>query len=59
MSNKTILFAAALLVGMPALAQAQTGRANMASPATWIWLVIFAVLLAIGLAMIKASRAQP
>lgn len=46
------------LVGF-VLAQAQTGRANMASPATWIWLLIFAVLLAIGLAMIKASRAQP
>ncbi|MBK1869318.1 hypothetical protein [Taklimakanibacter albus] len=45
------------LVGF-ALAQAQTGRANLASPATWAWLLIFAVLLAIGIAMIRASRAK-
>lgn len=45
------------LIGF-ALAQAQTGRANLASPATWAWLLIFVVLLVIGLAMIKASRAK-
>lgn len=45
------------LIGF-ALAQAQTGRANLASPATWLWLLIFAVLLMIGVAMIKASRAK-
>lgn len=43
------------LIGF-ALAQAQTGRANLASPGTWLWLLIFAVLLVIGAAMIKASR---
>lgn len=46
-----------VLVGF-ALAQAQTGRANLASPATWAWLLIFVVLLAIGVAMIRASRVK-
>ncbi len=45
------------LIGF-ALAQAQTGRANLASPATWVWLLIFAALLVIGIAMIRASRAR-
>ena len=40
------------------LAQAQTGRANLISPATWAWLLIFVALLAIGIAMIRASRAK-
>lgn len=44
-----------VLIGF-GLAQAQTGRANLATPATWLWLVIFAVLLVIGVAMIKVSR---
>lgn len=45
------------LIGF-ALAQAQTGRANLMSPATWVWLLIFAALLVIGIAMIRASRAK-
>ncbi|MFZ5671493.1 MAG: hypothetical protein ACOZAM_00870 [Pseudomonadota bacterium] len=55
------VFTAALgvfvLIGF-ALAQAQTGRANLASPATWAWLALFVVILAVGLAMIRASRVR-
>lgn len=46
-----------VLIGF-ALAQAQTGRANLASPATWVWLALFAAILAIGVAMIRASRGK-
>jgi hypothetical protein len=45
------------LIGF-ALAQAQTGRANLASPSTWAWLLIFVVLLVIGVTMIRASRVK-
>jgi len=40
------------------LAHLQTGRANFASPGTWLWVLIFACLFALGLAMIRASRAK-
>lgn len=55
------VFTAALgvfvLIGFT-LAQAQTGRANLASPATWAWLLLFVVILATGAAMIRASRVK-
>jgi hypothetical protein len=40
------------------LAHLQTGRANFASIGTWIWLVAFAAMGALGIAMIKASQAE-
>jgi hypothetical protein len=38
------------------LAHLQTGRANFTSIGTWLWLLIFACVSALGLAMIRASR---
>jgi hypothetical protein len=40
------------------LAQLQTGRANFASIGTWIWLIAFAGIAALGIAMITASRGE-
>ena len=40
------------------LAHLQTGRANFASIGTWLWLILFAALGLLGLAMIRASRAK-
>jgi hypothetical protein len=41
-----------------ALAHLQTGRANFTSIGIWLWLLIFACVSALGLAMIRASRAK-
>lgn len=40
------------------LAHLQTGRANFASPGTWLWLILFAALCGLGLMMVRASRAK-
>lgn len=40
------------------LAHLQTGRVNFASIGTWIWLIAFAAIGALGAAMIRASRAE-
>lgn len=40
------------------LAHLQTGRANFTSIGTWLWLLIFACVSLLGLAMIRASRAK-
>lgn len=38
------------------LAHLQTGRASFASSGTWLWLILFAAICLLGLAMIRASR---
>ena len=38
------------------LAHLQTGRANFASIGTWAWLLLFAAMFGLGVAMIRASR---
>jgi hypothetical protein len=40
------------------LAHMQTGRANFASPGTWVWLLIFAAIGVLGAFMIRASLAE-
>ncbi len=40
------------------LAHLQTGRANFASPGTWLWLLMFLAIFLLGLALIRASRAR-